>query len=60
MTHPKAGIICPYHGKVDLMELEYWDQLENSGSWYCPICHHASRFDADRFKELENVHDALH
>jgi hypothetical protein len=55
MMRPRAGIICPHHGKVDLLEPEYWEQLENSSSWYCPICHNDATFDRSRFEELENV-----
>ena len=58
MNRTVAGIICPEHGAVDLLECEYWEQIENAPApWYCPICKSSAEFSSSRFMEIEGVSD---
>ena len=53
MSHAYAGIICPFHGAVDISKENYIQQMMDPHSrWKCPICRSISEFDDDRYEEL--------
>lgn len=48
-----AGVICEWHGKLDIDYREYITQLRNPNlRWRCPKCGQVSEFDQDRYEEL--------
>ena len=50
---PYAGVICPYHGAVDIDKINYITQMNNPNArWKCPKCGAVSEFNDERFEEL--------
>ena len=50
---PYAGIICRYHGNVDIDYENYKIQMSNANDrWRCPKCNAVSEFDDARFEEI--------
>jgi hypothetical protein len=50
---PFAGVLCPYHGAVDIDKPNYDQQMSKPNSdWVCPRCGSPSQFDDNRFEEL--------
>lgn len=48
-----AGIICRHHGKVDIDQHNYQQQMANtSARWACPLCGDVAEFDDDRYEQL--------
>lgn len=48
-----AGIICRHHGKVDIDQHNYQQQIDDtSARWVCPLCGDVAEFDDDRYEQL--------
>lgn len=48
-----AGILCRLHGKVDIDQRNYQEQMDSvSSPWTCPICGATAEFDDNRYEEL--------
>lgn len=48
-----AGVVCSYHGKVDIDKEEYNRQMSRPNSlWRCPVCGESCDFDDDRYEQI--------
>lgn len=53
MAKPYAGIICPFHGSVDIDFANYSHQMaQPDARWKCPKCGSISDFDDERYEEI--------
>lgn len=59
MNKPYAGIVCTYHGEVDIDKDEYIHQMGRPDArWKCPKCGGTSDFNDERYEELNPGEDA--